>query len=112
MTTPFRCGLPEKKAAQGDHEDQDQLAGAGRAQGPGFRGGLFRFTRRSHHRPSARPCARPLPTALPGGEVKQALFELVNAELASPRERYEALISDPARVERELQQGAEARSKI
>jgi len=41
------------------------------------------------------------------GEVKQALFELVNAELASPRERYEALISDPARVERELQQGAE-----
>jgi len=41
------------------------------------------------------------------GEVKQALFELVNAELAGPRERYEALMSDPARVERELQQGAE-----
>lgn len=41
------------------------------------------------------------------GEVKQQLFELVNAELAAPRERYEALINDPARIERELKQGAE-----
>jgi tryptophanyl-tRNA synthetase len=41
------------------------------------------------------------------GEVKQQLFELVNAELAAPRERYEALINDPARVEKELQRGAE-----
>jgi tryptophanyl-tRNA synthetase len=41
------------------------------------------------------------------GEVKQQLFELVNAELEAPRERYEALINDPARVEQELQRGAE-----
>ncbi len=41
------------------------------------------------------------------GEVKQQLFELVNRELQAPRERYEALINDPARVERELRQGAE-----
>jgi tryptophanyl-tRNA synthetase len=41
------------------------------------------------------------------GEVKQQLFELVNAELAGPRERYEALINDPARVERALGDGAE-----
>ncbi len=41
------------------------------------------------------------------GEVKQQLFELVNAELAAARERYEALINDPAQVERELVLGAE-----
>jgi len=41
------------------------------------------------------------------GEVKQQLFELINAELTVPRERYEALISDPAKVEKELTVGAE-----
>jgi tryptophanyl-tRNA synthetase len=41
------------------------------------------------------------------GEVKQQLFELINAELEAPRERYEALINDPKKVERELMAGAE-----
>ena len=41
------------------------------------------------------------------GEVKQQLFELINAELEAPRERYEALINDPHKVERELMAGAE-----
>ncbi|MFW5815494.1 MAG: tryptophan--tRNA ligase [Wenzhouxiangella sp.] len=41
------------------------------------------------------------------GEVKQQLFELVNAQLAAPRERYEALLAEPGRVEDELQRGAE-----
>ena len=41
------------------------------------------------------------------GEVKQQLFELVDSELEGPRERYEALINDPGKIERELMQGAE-----
>ncbi|AKS41878.1 tryptophan--tRNA ligase [Wenzhouxiangella marina] len=41
------------------------------------------------------------------GEVKQQLFELINAELEGPRERYEALINNPERVEKELAVGAE-----
>jgi tryptophanyl-tRNA synthetase len=41
------------------------------------------------------------------GEVKQQLFELVDAELAGPRERYEALIADPKKIEQELEAGAE-----
>ena len=41
------------------------------------------------------------------GEVKQQLFELVNGQLLAPRERYEALIADPTRVEEELRRGAE-----
>ncbi len=41
------------------------------------------------------------------GEVKQALFELVNAELAGPRERYEALMANPAEIQRHLERGAE-----
>jgi len=46
------------------------------------------------------------------GEVKQRLFELINAELAEPRERYEALINDPRRVEQELRRGAERAREI
>ncbi|WP_376690836.1 tryptophan--tRNA ligase [Wenzhouxiangella sp. EGI_FJ10409] len=41
------------------------------------------------------------------GEVKQQLFELINAELEGPRERYEALIGNPHKVEKELERGAE-----
>ena len=41
------------------------------------------------------------------GEAKQKTFELINGELAESRERYEALIAEPARIEAELQAGAE-----
>ena len=46
------------------------------------------------------------------GEVKQQLFELVNAELAPPRERFEALINNPAQIERELRLGAERAREV
>lgn len=41
------------------------------------------------------------------GEAKKQLFELVNAELAPARERYEALIHAPAEIEEVLQAGAQ-----
>ena len=41
------------------------------------------------------------------GEAKQQLFELINAELAEPRERYEALLADPAQIESTLTSGAD-----
>ena len=40
------------------------------------------------------------------GEAKQALFERVDAEVAPLRARYEALIADPAAIERQLREGA------
>ncbi|MGN6518064.1 MAG: tryptophan--tRNA ligase [Dokdonella sp.] len=40
------------------------------------------------------------------GEAKQALFERVDAELAPMRERYEALVAEPERIERLLLDGA------
>ncbi|MDO4643002.1 MAG: tryptophan--tRNA ligase [Cardiobacteriaceae bacterium] len=40
------------------------------------------------------------------GEAKQALFEQINAELAEPRERYQELTANPARIEDILQAGA------
>ena len=46
------------------------------------------------------------------GEVKQQLFELINRELEAPRERYEALINNPDKVEQELQRGAERAREI
>ena len=41
------------------------------------------------------------------GEAKKQLFELINEQLREPRERYQALIANPAEVERVLLQGAE-----
>jgi tryptophanyl-tRNA synthetase len=41
------------------------------------------------------------------GEMKQALFELLDDLLAPARERYEALLADPGHVEIELCRGAE-----
>ncbi len=41
------------------------------------------------------------------GEVKQQLFELINSELAEPRQRYQDLIANPATIEAELLAGAE-----
>jgi len=41
------------------------------------------------------------------GDAKQALFELINDELSEARERYQELIAEPGRIERELQRGAQ-----
>jgi tryptophanyl-tRNA synthetase len=41
------------------------------------------------------------------GEAKKQLFELINSQLAEPRERYNQLIENPAEVEKILQKGGE-----
>ena len=46
------------------------------------------------------------------GEAKQALFELVDGVLAEPRERYEALMANPDRVEKVLVAGAERAREV
>ena len=40
------------------------------------------------------------------GEAKKQLFELVNAELGSARERYEGFLARPAHIEEILNAGA------
>jgi tryptophanyl-tRNA synthetase len=40
------------------------------------------------------------------GEMKQILFETINADLGEPRRRYEELIADPAYIEAVLRKGA------
>ena len=40
------------------------------------------------------------------GEAKQRTFELINSELIQGRERYEALMAEPARIEEILVEGA------
>jgi tryptophanyl-tRNA synthetase len=40
------------------------------------------------------------------GQAKQQTFELINAELAESRERYEELVAHPARIEEVLVAGA------
>nr|WP_324259081.1 tryptophan--tRNA ligase [Cellvibrio fontiphilus] len=41
------------------------------------------------------------------GEAKRQLFELINGQLLEAREKYEALLANPAHIEEVLQQGAE-----
>ena len=41
------------------------------------------------------------------GAAKEQLFERIDAEITPMRERYEALIADPAAIERQLRAGAE-----
>jgi tryptophanyl-tRNA synthetase len=41
------------------------------------------------------------------GYVKQDLFEVVNAQLAEPREKYAELMQNPAYIEKVLKEGAE-----
>jgi len=41
------------------------------------------------------------------GEMKKILFEKINIEITPARERYLALLEDPAHIEKELQLGAE-----
>ena len=46
------------------------------------------------------------------GEAKQQLFELINNELAKPREHYLALLNKPSEIEEILQAGAEKARKL
>jgi len=46
------------------------------------------------------------------GDAKQQCFELINSEIATARSRYEELISDPAKIEQQLQRGAERAREI
>lgn len=41
------------------------------------------------------------------GEAKQQLFEMINTELAEPREKYNELMANPVIIENELEKGAE-----
>lgn len=41
------------------------------------------------------------------GEMKKVLFERINDHIIPARERYEALIQEPAHIEQQLQEGAE-----
>ncbi|WP_299592061.1 tryptophan--tRNA ligase [uncultured Microbulbifer sp.] len=41
------------------------------------------------------------------GEAKKQLFELINGQIGEARERYEALLANPAQIEVELEKGAE-----
>jgi tryptophanyl-tRNA synthetase len=46
------------------------------------------------------------------GDAKQQCFELINGELATARSAYEELISEPARIESKLQEGAQRAREI
>jgi len=46
------------------------------------------------------------------GEMKKMLFEKINDQIIPARERYDALIQDPAHIEQQLQEGAKKAREI
>ena len=46
------------------------------------------------------------------GEAKQALFEVVNDVLKEPREKYNALMSDPSQIDARLKEGGEKAREV
>lgn len=46
------------------------------------------------------------------GDAKQQTFELINAEIAPARERYQALVTEPGRIEAVLDKGAQRAREV
>jgi tryptophanyl-tRNA synthetase len=68
---------------------------------------LFQLYRAFADEAQANAFRQSLLDGLAWGEAKAALFELLDAHLAPMRERYDALIADPAKIETQLRQGAD-----
>jgi tryptophanyl-tRNA synthetase len=67
---------------------------------------LFTIFRAFAGEDEAKSFRQSLLDGLSWGDAKQALYERVERDVAPMRERYEALIADPAGIERILQEGA------
>lgn len=62
--------------------------------------------------PQVEDMRRKFAEGIAWGEAKKELFALINEELAPARERYNALMNDPAHIEGELKRGAEKAREI
>ncbi len=51
-------------------------------------------------------------TGISWGDAKQELFELINKDLAEPREKYNQLIAEPKKIESLLKEGAQKAREI
>jgi tryptophanyl-tRNA synthetase len=68
---------------------------------------LFTIFRAFASETEAAAFRRALLDGIGWGEAKQVLYERIEADVAPMRERYEALMADPAAIEAILQQGAQ-----
>jgi tryptophanyl-tRNA synthetase len=67
---------------------------------------LFTLYRAFASEPQTAAFRQALEAGLAWGEAKQALFDLLEGQIAPMRERYEALIAQPAHIEEILHEGA------
>ena len=73
---------------------------------------IFQFWKAFAHQPQIEEMRDKFKNGISWGEAKKELFELINNELAEPREKYNQLISDPEKIELLLIEGArKAREK-
>ena len=73
---------------------------------------LFTLYKAFASQQQAQQLAADLRSGLAWGEAKNQLFNLLNEQLAEPRERYHELISKPQQLEDIMQMGAEKARKI
>jgi tryptophanyl-tRNA synthetase len=73
---------------------------------------LFQLYAAFASKAQAAEFAAQLHAGMSWGDAKQALFELMDAEISPLREKYEALIAHPENIETLLQQGAYKARKI
>ena len=84
-----------------------ELARAGRAEGHRGLARSSRSTARSRRQTRRAAVRERYAAGIGWGEMKQLLFERIDAELAPARAEYERLIASPQEVERHLLAGAE-----
>ena len=96
-----------ERAPQADHEDQDELARAGSAEGHRATARCTTFTARSRRDAETAAVRARYAEGIGWGDMKQLLFERINSEIAPARAEYERLIANPGEVEALLQRGAE-----
>ena len=73
---------------------------------------VFQIWKAFADKPAIREMENNFKTGIGWGEAKQQLFELINAELEQPREKYQQLMSNPEEIEQTLMEGASKARKI
>ena len=98
--------LPEKKLKKSINKIKTNLLEPGEAKDPDT-STVFQLWKAFASPEQVEEMREEFAKGIAWGEAKKRLFELVNAELAEARERYNTLIEAPEKIEAILQAGAE-----
>jgi tryptophanyl-tRNA synthetase len=98
--------LPEKKLRKHIMKIKTNLLEPGEAKDPND-SFVFDIYKAFASKDQTKQMQQAFADGIAWGAAKQELFELINKELAEPREKYNALMQQPELIESELKKGAE-----